>query len=109
MGTFGLFEPKKAKGFLSDGLSLCVKSIEVNASCSLLLLLLLQEILKIGNLRSELILVSATWCSLVAIVMHLLLQFCVLLPFVVKLGLQFLYLSKRSPLDFVDQLLRLFG
>lgn len=49
MSTFGLFESQQAKGFLSDCLSLSVKSIEVDASRSFLLFLLLQEILKIGN------------------------------------------------------------
>ena len=86
MSTFGLFESQKAKGFLSDGFTLRIKSVEVNASGPLLLLLL-QEIFKIGNLRPELILIPAARRPLTAIVMHLLLQLRVLLPLVVELCL----------------------
>lgn len=87
MSTFGLFESQQAKGFLSDGFTLRIKSVEVNASGPLLLLLLLQEILKIGNLRPELILIPAARRPLTAIVMHLLLQLRVLFPLVVELRL----------------------
>lgn len=69
MVTFGLFEFEQSEGVLADGFALGVEQVEVWEICRLQTLLLLQQILQVGNLRSEFALYSGvTACSLIPVV-----------------------------------------